>query len=89
MISEPRLKPPRHNRNIVEGGGLLLNVECLLTVSFGSIFQTEGDGEHGVILKKLGGEGVPPQIVTILVEGGREGKQLIYKLETTKSEERF
>lgn len=36
------------------------------TVSFGTIFQTEGDGEHGVILKKLGGEGIPPEIVTVL-----------------------
>lgn len=39
-----------------------------LTVSFGSIFQTEGDGEHGVIFKKLCGERVPPEIVTVLVE---------------------
>lgn len=39
-----------------------------LTVSFGSIFQTEGDGEHGVILKELCGECVPPKIVAVLVE---------------------
>lgn len=39
-----------------------------LTVSFGSIFQTEGDGEHGVVLKKLCGERVPPEIITVLVE---------------------
>lgn len=39
-----------------------------LTVSFGSIFQTEGDGEHGIILKKLCGERVPPKIVAVLVE---------------------
>jgi len=38
----------------------------LLTVSFGSIFQTERDGEHGVILKELCGEGIPPEIVTVL-----------------------
>lgn len=38
----------------------------ILTVSFGSIFQTESDGEHGVILKKLCGEGIPPKIVTVL-----------------------
>lgn len=44
----------------------------ILTVAFGSIFQTEGDGEHGVILKKLCGERVPPEIVTILAEGGRD-----------------
>lgn len=37
-----------------------------LTVSFGSIFQTEGDGEHGVILKELCGERVPPEIVAVL-----------------------
>lgn len=35
-------------------------------VSFGSILQTEGDGEHGVILKELCGEGIPPEIVTVL-----------------------
>lgn len=57
----------------------------VLTVSFGSIFQAEGDGEHGVILKKLCGERVPPQIVTILAEEGREWEQTIYKFETIKS----
>lgn len=49
--------------------------EYCLTVSFGSIFQTEGDGEHGVILKKLCGERVPPEIVTILVEGRKKKKR--------------
>lgn len=39
-----------------------------LTVSFGSIFQAEGDGEHGVVLEKLCGERVPPKIVAVLVE---------------------
>lgn len=38
----------------------------ILTVSFGSIFQTESDGEHGVILEKLCGERIPPEIVTVL-----------------------
>lgn len=38
----------------------------ILTVSFGSIFQTESDGEHGVIFKELCGEGIPPEIVTVL-----------------------
>lgn len=42
------------------------NTENDLTVSFGSIFQTEGDREHGVILKKFCGEGIPPEIVTVL-----------------------
>lgn len=31
-----------------------------LTVSFGPIFQTERNSEHGVILEELCGEGVPP-----------------------------
>lgn len=43
-------------------------MEWSLTVSFGSVFQTEGDGEHGVILKKLCGERVPPEVVTVLEE---------------------
>lgn len=37
-----------------------------LTVAFGSILQTEGDGQHGVVLKELCGEGIPPQVVALL-----------------------
>ena len=36
------------------------------TVSFGPILQTEGQREGGVVLEKLGGEGVPPEAVTVL-----------------------
>lgn len=56
----------------------------VLTVSFGSIFQAEGDGEHGIILKKLCGERVPPQVVTILAEEAREWKPMFYKFGTIK-----
>lgn len=37
-----------------------------LTVSFWTIFQTERDREHSIIFKKLCGEGIPPEIVTVL-----------------------
>lgn len=37
-----------------------------LTISFGAVFQTESDCEHGVILKKLCSEGIPPEVVTVL-----------------------
>lgn len=40
--------------------------KVFLTISFGSIFQTESDGEHGVILEKLCSKGIPPEIVTVL-----------------------
>lgn len=44
-----------------------------LTVSFGSILQTEGDGQHGVVLKKLRGERIPPEIVAVLEEAAFNG----------------
>ena len=37
-----------------------------LTVSLGSIFETEGEGELRVVLEELCGEGVPPQVVALL-----------------------
>lgn len=39
---------------------------CVLTVALWTILQTEGDGEHGIILKELCSEGIPPQVVTVL-----------------------
>lgn len=45
---------------------------CFLTVSLWSIFQAERERERGVLLKKLCGEGVPPQTVTFLVEDKRD-----------------
>ena len=42
------------------------NKRFFLTVSFGTVFQTESDGEHGIIFKEFCGEGIPPEIVTVL-----------------------
>jgi len=32
-------------------------------ISLGSIFQAEGEGQLGLVLKELCGEGVPPEVV--------------------------
>lgn len=37
-----------------------------LTVSLWSILQAESDGQHGIILKELSRESIPPEIVTLL-----------------------
>ena len=37
-----------------------------LTVSLWSVLQAESDGQHGIILKELSRESVPPEIVTLL-----------------------
>ena len=39
---------------------------CGLTVSLGPVLQTEGEGELGLVLEELVGEGVPPEVVTVL-----------------------
>ena len=43
-----------------------VNVDCGLTVSLGPVLQTEGEGELGLVLEELVGEGVPPEVVTVL-----------------------
>lgn len=50
----------------------------LLTVAFGSIFQTEGDGQHGVVFKELRGESIPPQVITFLQVGGGGEKESVW-----------
>ena len=37
-----------------------------LTVSLWSVLETEGEGDDGVVLEELRGEGVPPQVVALL-----------------------
>ena len=37
-----------------------------LTISLGPVLQTEGEGQLGLILEELGGEGVPPEVVRLL-----------------------
>jgi len=37
-----------------------------LTISFGSVLEAEGEGELGLVLEELGGEGVPPEVVRLL-----------------------
>ena len=37
-----------------------------LTVSLGPVLQTEREGDDGVVLEELRGEGVPPQVIALL-----------------------
>ncbi len=37
-----------------------------LTVSLGSVLETEGERERGIVLEELGGEGVPPEVVAVV-----------------------
>lgn len=41
-------------------------VILFLTVTFGSVLQTESNGQHGIIFKKLCSKCIPPQVVTLL-----------------------
>ena len=40
--------------------------EWRLTVSLWSVLETECEGDDGVVLEELRGEGVPPQVVALL-----------------------
>lgn len=42
-----------------------------LTVTLGSILQTEGNGQHGIIFKELCSKCIPPQVITLL-QGAEE-----------------
>ena len=37
-----------------------------LTVSLWAVLETEREGDDGVVLEELGGEGVPPEVVALL-----------------------
>lgn len=46
----------------------LVGLKMTLTVSLWSVFETEGEGESGVLLKEFCSEGIPPQTVTFLLK---------------------
>ena len=43
-----------------------ISCTSVLTVSLWSVLETEGEGDYGVVLEELRGEGVPPQVVALL-----------------------
>lgn len=50
-------------------------VQFSITVSFGSVLQTKGKRQRGVVLEKLGGKRVPPEVITFL-RGKNEKTQI-------------
>lgn len=58
-------------RTTQEVNTLTARPQRLLTISLWSILQAESDGQHGIILKELSRESIPPEIVALLGSTGR------------------
>lgn len=74
--SDQLLRRQRKNEGYENGrtlaeGYISLKVSLFLTVTFGSVFQTECYGQHGIIFKKLCSKCIPPQVITLLNEKGK------------------
>ena len=69
---EENIRENRSNENVTlnwyqaDDGASKDADDIRLTVSLRSIFEAEGQGQGGIVLKELGRERVPPQIVAFL-----------------------